>query len=213
MANHVLRLVGLPMASDARDIRRWMFTYRSYTPLPFLVVMILFARPTLVSLVLGAFVMALGEGLRFWGVSIAGSETRTTGTVGGTYLITNGPFAHLRNPLYLGNILMYTGVGIMSMALFPWLLLIAVGWFFLQYSLIIASEEEYLTRRFGEAYQRYRGEVRRFLPQLTPYRSPDPPAKGIDLKEGLASEKRTLQAITLVTILLVAMYVIRRSGG
>ncbi len=201
------------MAPDAHGIRRWMFTYRSYTPLPFLVVMILFARPTIVSLLLGMSVLALGEGLRFWGVSIAGSETRTTGTVGGTYLITTGPFAHVRNPLYLGNILMYAGIGVMSMALFPWLLLIAIVWFYVQYSLIITSEEEYLAGRFGEAYERYRSAVRRFLPGIRPYRTPDPPVKSVDLKEGLASEKRTLQAIALVTLLLVAIYVIRQPGG
>ena len=201
------------MAPDAQDLRQWMFKYRSYTPLPFLVIMVLFARPTVGSLLAGFCVLALGEAFRFWGVSIAGSETRTTGGVGGTYLITNGPFAHVRNPLYLGNILMYTGLGIMSLALFPWMLIIAIGWFFFQYSLIITSEEVYLARRFGEAYERYRGAVRRFVPRLTPYISQEPPAKGVDLKEGLASERRTLQAITLVTLLLVVIYLVRETGG
>ena len=201
------------MVPDARNLRQWMFKYRSYTPLPFLLIMVLFARPTLGSLLGGFCVVALGEALRFWGVSIAGSETRTTGGVGGTYLITNGPFAYVRNPLYLGNIVMYTGLGIMSLALFPWMLIIAIGWFFFQYSLIITNEEEYLAGRFGEAYERYRGAVRRFVPRLTPYVSREPPAKGVDLKEGLASERRTLQAIILVTLLLVVIYLVRRTGG
>src|SRR5512135_203092 len=97
------------------------FKYRSYTPIPFVILMLLFAYPNIWSLILG-FILALsGELLRLWGVSWAGSETRTTGAVGGSYLIISGPFSHLRNPLYLGNILMYTGLGIMSFALFPWL--------------------------------------------------------------------------------------------
>ena len=85
------------------------FTYRSYTPIPFVVVMLVFAYPNIWSLTAGFIIALAGELIRLWGVSWAGSETRTTGGVGGTYLIVSGPFAHLRNPLYLGNILMYTG--------------------------------------------------------------------------------------------------------
>jgi len=191
------------------DIRAWMFRYRSYTPLPFLVVMVLFARPTITSLVVGFVIVVLGEVIRFWGVSIAGAETRTTGRVGGTYLITTGPFAHVRNPLYLGNMIMYAGIGVMSMALFPWLLLAAVVWFYVQYSLIISREEEYLAAQFGAAYDEYRNHVPRFLPRPTPYRTAAPPPKKMNIAEGLASERRTLQAMTLVTLLVVGVYVVR----
>ncbi len=199
--------------SEPRDIRTLMFTYRSYTPIPFLILMVWFARPTPVSMVLGFCVLVAGEALRLWGVSIAGSETRTTGTVGGTYLITNGPFAFVRNPLYLGNMLMYGGIGVMSLALFPWLLLVALGWFYLQYALIVSREEEYLAVAFRDDYPAYRRAVRRFLPRLTPYRSSRAPDKTADLREGLVSERRTLQAIGLVTVALVVLYVIRTGSG
>ncbi len=197
----------------SRDIRTLMFTYRSYTPIPFLILMVFFARPTLASMVLGFVVVVAGEALRLWGVSIAGSETRTTGAVGGTYLITNGPFAFVRNPLYLGNMLIYGGIGVMSLALFPWLLVVALGWFYLQYALIVFSEEEYLASAFREDYPAYRRAVPRFLPRLTPYRSSRAPDKTADLREGLASERRTLQAVGLVTVALVVLYVIRTGGG
>ncbi len=171
--------------------------------------MVVFARPTLESLVGGFVIVLAGEAIRFWGVSIAGAETRTTGTVGGTYLITNGPFAYIRNPLYAGNILLYTGIGVMSMALFPWLLVIAFVWFVFQYVLIVLGEEEYLLKRFGDEYAAYTKHVRRFLPRMTPYRTGAPPAKTVSLEEGLASEKRTLQAIVLVSALIVAIYLFR----
>jgi protein-S-isoprenylcysteine O-methyltransferase Ste14 len=193
----------------ARDFRTLVFTYRSYTPLPFLAVMVIFARPTPLSLVVGFAIAFLGEMIRFWGVSIAGAETRTTGTVGGTYLITSGPFGYVRNPLYLGNMLLYAGVGVMSMALFPWLLIAALVWFYVQYVLIVSKEEEYLAVRFGSEYGEYRRHVRRFLPRLTPYRSAQPPPKSVNPTEGLASERRTLQAIGLVTLALVVIYLLR----
>jgi len=182
---------------------------RSYTPLPFLAVMIVFARPTAASLIGGFAIVLLGEMIRFWGVSIAGSETRTTGKVGGTYLITNGPFAYVRNPLYLGNMLMYAGIGVMSMALFPWLLIAACVWFYIQYYLIVTNEEEYLRGQFGEEYVEYCRKVRRFVPRAVPYRPTRPSPKNVNPAEGLASERRTLQAIVLVVGALVVIYVLR----
>ncbi len=192
------------MASNNRDIRRLIFKYRSYTPIPFLIVMVIFADPTPWSFLIGFILIIAGEAIRLWGVSIVGSETRTTGSVGGTYLITSGPFAYVRNPLYVGNMLLYAGVGVMSMALFPWLLLAAAIWFYLQYFLIVSGEEEYLRERFGTEYREYCDGVRRFLPRLLPFSARSPSAKRFSLKEGMASERRTLQAIGLVTILLVA---------
>jgi len=197
----------------ATDVRRLIFTYRSYTPIPFFLVMIWFAKPTVLSMVVGFAVVFIGEMIRFWGVSIVGAETRTTGTVGGTFLITSGPFAYVRNPLYAGNMLLYAGVGIMSMALFPWMLLVAVAWFYVQYYLIVTREEEYLAVTFGEEFAAYCRSVRRFVPRLTPYRAAHPAPKSVDPSEGLASERRTLQAIGLVTAAIAAKYVIVQMAG
>ena len=197
------------MSTEKNDIRNLAFTYRSYTPIPFLVVMVFFAQPTFVSLIVGVLIILLGEAIRFWGVSIAGSETRTTGEVGGTYLITNGPFAYVRNPLYVGNMLLYAGVGVMSMALYPWLLIVAVIWFYIQYTLIVSREEEFLRGKFGKEYKHYCENVNRFLPRLSPYVAPNPPPKRVSTSEGLASERRTLQAIGLVTVALVVIYALQ----
>ena len=125
------------------------FKYRSYTPIPFVIVMLIFAYPNIWSLIVGFIIALTGELIRLWGVSWAGSETRTTGNVGGTYLIVSGPFAHLRNPLYLGNILMYTGLGIMSFALFPWLQIAGLIFFSIQYHMSVSEEENYLQKAFG----------------------------------------------------------------
>ena len=199
--------------NEGYDFRGLVFRYRSYTPLPFLAVMVVFARPAVWSIAAGIALMALGEALRFWGVSIVGAETRTTGTVGGTYLITSGPFAYVRNPLYLGNMMLYAGVGLMSMALFPWLLAAAVLWFYVQYWLIVTREEEYLASTFGDAYREYVNSVPRFFPRWTPYRSAQPPPKRANLREGLASERRTLQAIGLVTVALLVIFAVRTWGS
>ncbi|MBI4810581.1 MAG: isoprenylcysteine carboxylmethyltransferase family protein, partial [Ignavibacteriales bacterium] len=122
------------------DFRQTLFKYRSYTPIPFLLVMVLIAHPTLLSFIVGIGFVLVGEFVRLWGVSYAGSETRTTGAVGATYLITNGPFSYVRNPLYLGNMLMYFGFGIIANS--PVLALTGFVYFLFQYSLIVSLEEE-----------------------------------------------------------------------
>jgi protein-S-isoprenylcysteine O-methyltransferase Ste14 len=195
------------MTSGDDDIRRLVFRYRSYTPIPFLVVMLVFAEPTIPSILLGLMIVLTGEAIRFWGVSIAGSETRTTGAVGGTYLITNGPFAYVRNPLYVGNMLLYAGIGVMSMALFPWLLIAAITWFYLQYYMIVTKEEEYLDGQFGAAYDHYRRHVGRFIPRWTRYATAAPPPKVVSTRDGIASERRTFQAILIVILLVVGKYI------
>jgi protein-S-isoprenylcysteine O-methyltransferase Ste14 len=184
-----------------------LFKNRSYTPLPFLVLMLVFATPTWESLAIGFVIAAAGEALRAWGVFYAGSETRVTGSVGASKLVTSGPFAHVRNPLYLGNMTLYMGVGIMSMAFFPWLQLVALAWFIFQYTLIVQEEERFLAGEFGEAYAEYRRNVPRFLFRPTAWRSPRPIP--IDWRAGLRSEARTLQAFAFVTVILVVIRLLR----
>ena len=194
------------------DVRSLLFTYRSYTPIPFMIVMIYWAHPTTASL-FGGFLLALcGEAMRFWGVSIAGSETRTTGAVGGSRLIVAGPFAYVRNPLYLGNIMLYCGVGIMANALVPWLLIIAGTYFIFQYRMIVSSEEDYLIKTFGDEYAEYMKNVPRFVPRLVPWISEHQKEQTADFRRGARSERRTLQAFVVITLVLVLLGIIRRGG-
>lgn len=187
------------------DLRETLFTYRSYTPLPFLALGLIFGEPTVTSLVAGALVAAVGEGIRFWGVGHASSETRVTGSVGGSRLVVSGPFAYVRNPLYVGNILMYTGLGVMANV--PWLIVATIAWFLFQYSMIVSREEQYLATAFRDEYARYTANVHRFVPRLTPY---EPGAtQRIDWSMAAASERRTFQAFAIASALVVAKWLIQ----
>jgi len=168
--------------------------------------MFLFAEPTWATMIAGGGILLLGEALRLWGVAIAGSETRTTGPVGGSFLVTTGPFAYIRNPLYLGNLLIYAGFGVMSNALFPWLPLLALIFFYVQYSLIVSLEESYLFATYGQEYARYRSSVYRFIPKLVRYVPGNNPQPSLDWADGFRSERRTLQALVLVVVALVLLW-------
>jgi protein-S-isoprenylcysteine O-methyltransferase Ste14 len=191
------------------DIRLKIFEMRSYTPIPFLLVMVIYAEPTVTTLIAGLAVALLGEAIRFWGVSIAGSETRTTGSVGATNLITDGPFGYVRNPLYVGNILMYVGIAVMSNALVPYLLAVVFVWFVIQYHLIVSREEDHLKEAFGPEYATYCKNVPRFFPRLTRYSGDHAFHREADFSRGLKSEMRTLQGFAAVIALVLVRYFTR----
>ena len=188
------------------DIRQVLFRYRSYTPIPFLFAMVLFALPTTTTVLCGFAVAILGESLRFWGVAYAGSLTRVTGSVGAPEVVVAGPFAYLRNPLYLGNVLMYCGIGVMANALTPWLVMIALVYFGFQYAMIVSLEEEFLEKEFGKEYLEFKKNVPRFLPRLSAYRTTAQDHQKPNWTECLRSERRTLQALSIIVVLLLLIW-------
>jgi len=187
-----------------------LFKYRSYTPIPFVILMIAYQQSNVWSLPLGLLIAVCGELIRLWAVSWAGSETRTTGKVGGTYLVINGPYAHVRNPLYVGNILIYFGLGIMSFALFPYLQIFALAFFIFQYHEIIKEEEGFLREKFGNDFDEYYKNVPRIFPRLSPYKKDGVEQPDYDIKKGLRSERRTLQAFAIVAGTLIILWFLRR---
>lgn len=185
-----------------------IFKYRSYTPIPFLILMLIFENASAASLIIGFTIALVGELIRLWGVSWAGSETRTTGGVGGSFLVISGPFAHVRNPLYVGNILLYFGIGIMSMSLFPYLQIVALLFFFFQYYVIVKEEEEYLIKTFGQDYDKYLKNVPGFFWRFTAYKDDSIPQPAFILSKGIKSETRTLQAFGLVVLLIIIRWLL-----
>ena len=194
------------------DIATKIFKYRSYTPIPFVILMLIFENANITSLIIGFVIAVSGELIRLWGVSWAGSETRTTGGVGGTYLVISGPFAHVRNPLYVGNILMYLGLGIMSMALFPYLQIVAISFFIMQYQFIVKEEEGFLVKKFGNDYKKYLENVPRFFPRVTKYKNVSIPQPNYSLNAGFKSETRSLQAFSIVALLIVLKWYLSSSN-
>jgi len=192
-------------------ISEFLFNNRSYTPLPFFFVMLFFAKPTFITMCIGFLIALTGEIIRFLGVCYIGSESRTTGRVGGTKLVVSGPFSYVRNPLYIGNILLYSGIGIMSNALFPYLLIIAVIFFIFQYYMIVLAEEEYLRKEFKEDFEDYFKNVNRFFPKFYAYKKGQTKLN-FDFKKGILSEKRTIQGFSISVILLIVIWSLQLYG-
>jgi len=112
--------------------------------------------------VAGLALMALGEAWRMWGVATAGTVTRRRSREVET-LVSHGPFAWSRNPLYVGNFLIWMGVITLSGVL--WFLPVAVLLFALEYFYIVRYEEGVLESIFGADYLRYKERTPRWFPR------------------------------------------------
>jgi hypothetical protein len=91
----------------------------------------------------------------------------------------------------------------MSMALFPYLQIVAILFFIMQYQFIVKEEEGFLVKKFGNDYQKYLENVPRFFPRVSKYKNASIPQPNYSLSAGLKSETRTLQAFSIVALLIV----------
>lgn len=187
-----------------------LFTLRDYTPIPIIILALLFAEPTVQSLSIGVLVTLLGEAVRTYGVAFIGSISRTRSYSNGQ-LIQEGPFRLLRNPLYFGNLVLSFGLSLMPSVW--WLPLVVVGVFYVQYIPIVTWEERKLTRIFGEPYLEYcRNVPTRWFPSLSRlvkngwYERPD------SWKPALRSERRTLTSLLTYTIVMGLLFYFQLQG-
>ncbi len=124
---------------------------------------ILFASPTPAGLVVGGFLIALGEGLRIWA---------TGHLLKNDALTVEGPYAYLRHPLYLGTLLIACGFGLMAQSSVTLALLgvflVAYFGYYMPYKNRIESAR--LEALYGDAFRRYAIAVPSLVPRLHAYR-------------------------------------------
>lgn len=169
-----------------------LYKYRGFTPIPFFIVGVLLANPQDDLMVFGAILMAFGELLRIISVSYLGVSSRAREIVA-EKLITNGPYAYIKNPIYTGNMFLYMGASIFAGSWLPYLLYLVIFCFSIQYMLSVKYEESELEELHGESYLTYKELVPRFYPRLSAY--PYKSNQKMDLSTALISEKTTFLAI------------------
>jgi protein-S-isoprenylcysteine O-methyltransferase Ste14 len=119
-------------------------------------------------------------------------------------LTITGPYAHVRNPLYLGSILIAAGFGVALMS-WPFAVVLAV-FFLLIYVPVIASEERFLRDTFLE-FEWYCARVPRLIPRLTPVRSPDArPGSGGSFSFALYMKHREYNSAIGASLLYCSLY-------
>jgi protein-S-isoprenylcysteine O-methyltransferase Ste14 len=147
------------------------------------------AHPTPRSLALGLPLVALGEIIRLWA---SGHIEKTQ------VLATGGPYAHSRNPLYFGSVLMALGLALAAASL--WVTAAVVLYFAAFYPSVVREEADFLRRKFPAEYGAWERAVPAFLPRFTPG---GPRASRFSWERvGTNKEWRTAVALPLVAALL-----------
>jgi len=121
------------------------------------VAVLLLARPTLLSLLVGAVVGAVGLAIRAYAAGFLHKQE---------ILTTAGPYAHTRNPLYFGSSILAAGAAIATHSW--WAAAILLFYFALVYRLVMWREEMELRVKHGSAFDAYAAAVPLFFPSLTP---------------------------------------------
>ena len=140
-----------------------LFRNRSWLPVVFIAVPLLVpGHMSAGGWIIGALVIVAGEWVRLAGVAAAGTVTRRRSR-NVQRLVTYGVFRWVRNPLYVGNFLIWMGFTIISGVY--WFLPIAIAIFAGEYSLIVRYEEGVLESIFGAEYLEYRQSTPRWFPR------------------------------------------------
>jgi protein-S-isoprenylcysteine O-methyltransferase Ste14 len=158
--------------STAARIGAVLFRYRGFLPVPFLLVPLLVpGRQSVAGWMTAVLFIIGGEALRMAGVSAAGTVTRRRSR-DVQRLVTYGVFSWMRNPLYVGNFLIWIGFVVGSGVL--WFLPVAILLFAVEYTLIVRYEEGVLESIFGAEYVEYKKRTPRWFPRPPPARAAGP---------------------------------------
>lgn len=108
---------------------------------------------------LGGAVFALGLALRIWAQMHIHHRLKVK-----KVLTTTGPYAYVRNPLYVANTIMLAAACMLA-ELF-WFVPIQILYCAIIYTFVVRSEENRLSQKYGSAYLNYTNEVPRWLPRV-----------------------------------------------
>lgn len=167
------------MTSLMIRIGTFFFRYRNYA-FPLIVLALCLTSPPPLD-VMGSRSLGILKDVVALGLALAGLTLRAV-VVGYAYirrgglnkrvhaddLVTGGIFALCRNPLYVGNVMIYSAIMLLHGS--PWVVLTGIVLFVFIYQCIILAEEQFLSAKFGTAYLRYCATVPRWLPRLGRFR-------------------------------------------
>ena len=138
--------------------KRWLQRIRVPLAIPFAVLLLVFAAPTWATVAAGTVIVLAGVAVRTWAVGHLRKASA---------LSTTGPYAFVRNPLYLGSFIL--GGGFVLAANVWWLAVIFTVLMAGIYLPVAFVEEGDLRQLFGAEFENYRANVPAFFPRLSPW--------------------------------------------
>ena len=193
---------------DSWQIRtgRWLFRHRSVVPLPLIGLLLLCFRPgrlhaaQAVVTTAGLLLSLAGEAIRIRavGFSSAGTSGRES-FFKAAGLNTTGPYSITRNPLYSGNLLIFSGL--LAVYSNPAAWLIGVLFLAVHYHFIILAEEHFLRETHGDPYLAYCLRIRRWVPRFSTLQSPGRP---FNLKKVIFKENDSCFNLAVFSLIILA---------
>jgi protein-S-isoprenylcysteine O-methyltransferase Ste14 len=172
----------MPLKEEFERTGQWLFRWRSYLPL-FLIALFLIAfrdfkypfgshRLDYLWEIFCLFVSMLGIVLRALTVGFIPKGTSGRNTKGQVAedLNTTGMYSLVRNPLYLGNFIIWLGISLFVRLW--WFSLIVILIFGIYYERIIFAEEEFLRHQYGHRYLEWAEKTPAFFPKFNGWRKP-----------------------------------------
>jgi protein-S-isoprenylcysteine O-methyltransferase Ste14 len=197
-------------------IGRSMFTQRLEIGLAVTAVAAPFVRPTIATersalclKAAGLCLLLTGLGVRVLAAGFAGRHTRSS-KIEGSKLVTTGPYAHVRNPIYLGGVLL--GFGMVLLIGDRRLLALCALTFLALYFGLIPAEEEFLSQKFQQEYEAYCRNVPRLLPRLKTW-TPDGVAKARFDRAAACGEWRLSLILAVILAVFRVIAAIQRPKG
>lgn len=156
--------------------------------------LIIFSQPQLPLFLIGGGIVVFGELIRLWAAGHLHKDSSLT---------TSGPYAYLKNPLYLGTLIVMIGACFCANNF----IILAFGLvvFFIQYlPYKLRKEENRLEKIFGQEYTDYAKQVPHLIPRLTPYRKETTPLRKWSFKQVKNNSEHLTFLAILVGIILIS---------
>lgn len=193
----------MALIEELEDQGNFLFRYRSYFPLMFLVVSLgVFycevesGKPTISNIsywYLSLAVGLIGLLIRILTVGFTPANTSGRNTAQGQVadeLNQSGIYSVVRHPLYVGNFLMWLAVAMLTANL--WFIVSFTFLYWIYYERIMFAEEAFLRKKFGDKYLTWAVKVPAFIPKLS---LPTKPKYPLSLKKILKKEKNGVAAL------------------
>lgn len=188
------------------SIGNFLFKWRDKLVPVTILTLFLLAHPLVTSpmLKMAALSLSLG-GLALRGAVIGYAYIKRGGVNKKVYaaeLVTDGLFGVCRNPLYVGNIMIYTGLFLFHGH--PLVIVLGIPMFLFFYVSLVAAEEAYLANKFGDGYQAYCRDVPRWTLKMSRFQSA---VEGMEFNVWrVITKDYTTAATTLIALTLTEAY-------
>lgn len=202
----------MPLREEFSKTGNFLFRWRSYLPL-LMIVLILSAMPYFeypghseklddLCEIFYLIISFAGLAIRIATIGYIPKGTSGTNTSRqiADVLNTTGMYSVTRNPLYLGNFIIWFGI-----SMFPrlwWFSLIVIFIFWLYYERIIFAEEEFLREKFGESYIKWAEKTPVFIPNFKNWKSSE---MRFSFRKALKNEYKSFFAIIILYVVIEVM--------